>query len=398
MHDIEFATEISTSLLAQVRQLQTLLAERDESLKSVNLEKSRLELEAEGYAQRIQALDDSEQRYKDENWALETQTHELMAAVKEATEREKRLNSSLSSATSEKNAVERELEELRQANSKLLEEQTVAQKANDSEIHLLRRNLNAGDAEKAALQKKLEELTSQNQELAKGLAMRLRQHESHASREIIDDRDGDEPEQITPENSPPPSPNKFTPRHNHLESETLKSSLGHAHRMIQNLKSTIHREKTEKIELKRMLQEARDEVEQKRRETVAPNSSSKRPKSKQDSFRKPPRPDLLGAGRKERSMVELQDADWEDNGGQTSPTRSAMNRAGALSPDGPSDVYQTATEAEDGFETANERATATESEAFQTGVESMADDSSDDSADLTETENNVQTTPRDRVA
>ena len=402
MHDIEFATEISTSLLAQVRQLQALLAEREESLKTVNLEKSRLELEAEAYSQRIRALDDSEQRYKDENWALETQTHELMAAVRDAHEREKKLNSSLSASNSDKSAVERELEELRQANSKLLEEQTALQKANDSEMHLLRRNLNAGDLEKSALQKKLEELTSQNQELAKGLAMRIRHHESQGSRDIPDDDDGSDQEHLTPDNSPPPSPNKFTPRHGHLESETLKSSLGHAHRMIQNLKSTIHREKTEKIELKRMLQEARDEVEQKRRETAAPNSS-KRLKSKQDSFRKPLRPDLLGAGRKEKSFVELHDTDWEDNAGQISPTRAAMaavprDPTGARSPDEPSDAYHTATEAEDGFETANERATATESEAFQTGVESMADDSSDDSADLTETENNVQTTPRNRVA
>ena len=188
----------------------------------------------------------------------------------------------------------------------------------------------------------------------------------------------------------------------HLESETLKSSLGHAHRMIQNLKSTIHREKTEKIELKRMLQDARDEVEQRRRESTVPNGASKRQKTKTDSSRKPPRPDLLGAGRKEKSFVELQDTDWEDNAGQISPTQihtkdmSTRGRPRSVSPDGPSDVYQTATEAEDGFETANERATATESEAFQTGVESMADDSSD-SADLTETENNVQTTPRRRV-
>ncbi|KAJ5688967.1 Anucleate primary sterigmata protein A [Penicillium macrosclerotiorum] len=403
VHDIEFATEISTSLLAQVRQLQALLAEREESLKSVNLEKSRLELEAEGYAQRIRTLDDSEQRYKDENWALETQTHELMAAVKDATEREKRLNTSLSASNSEKTAVERELEELRQANSKLLEEQSIAQKANDAEVHLLRRNLTAGDAEKLALQKKLEELTGQNQELAKAVAMRIRQYEGQGTRDLPDDNDDDEQEQNTPDNSPPPSPNKFTPRHGHLESETLKSSLGHAHRMIQNLKSTIHREKTEKIELKRMLQEARDEVEQRRRETAAPNGSTKRLKTKDTSFRKPARPDLLGAGRKEKSFVELHDTDWEDNAGQISPSRSVMaiaaqGRPGARSPDEPSDVYQTATEAEDGFETANERATATESEAFQTGVESMADDSSDDSADLTETENNVQTTPRNRVS
>ncbi|KAJ5534145.1 hypothetical protein N7527_000399 [Penicillium freii] len=402
VHDIEFATEISTSLLAQVRQLQGLLAERDETLKFVNLEKSRLELEAEGYAQRIRALDDSEQRYKDENWALETQAHELMAAARDAAEREQRLNSTITLSNAEKSAIERELEEQKQANARLLEDHTLTQKANDAEIHLLRRNLTSGDAEKSALQKKLMEMTSQNQELAKAVAMRLRDHENQGPRDVSYDNEGDEPENITPESSPPPSPNKFTPRHGHLESETLKSSLGHAHRMIQNLKSTIHREKTEKIELKRMLQDARDEVEQRRRESTVPNGASKRQKTKTDSSRKPPRPDLLGAGRKEKSFVELQDTDWEDNAGQISPTQihtkdmSTRGRPRSISPDGPSDVYQTATEAEDGFETANERATATESEAFQTGVESMADDSSD-SADLTETENNVQTTPRRRV-
>ncbi|CAG8043887.1 unnamed protein product [Penicillium salamii] len=400
VHDIEFATEISTSLLAQVRQLQALLAEREETIKSVNLEKSRLELEAEGYGQRIRALDDSEQRYKDENWALETQAHELMASAREAAEREQRLNSSLTASTAEKNDVERELEELRQANSRLLEDQSITQKANDAEINLLRRNLNAGDSEKSALQKKLMEMTSQNQELAKAVAMRLRDHENQGSRAVSYENEDEEPEQITPESSPPPSPNKFTPRHGHLESETLKSSLGHAHRMIQNLKSTIHREKTEKIELKRMLQDARDEVETRRRDSAVPNGSSKRQKTKTDSSRKPPRPDLLGAGRKEKSFVELHDTDWEDNAGQISPTqvrapsRPTTARSGIESPDEPSDVYQTATEAEDGFETANERATATESEAFQTGVESMADDSSDSAADLTETEQNVQTTPR----
>ncbi|OQE40003.1 hypothetical protein PENCOP_c006G06876 [Penicillium coprophilum] len=402
VHDIEFATEISTSLLAQVRQLQALLAERDETLKFVNLEKSRLELEAEGYGQRIRALDDSEQRYKDENWALETQAHELMAAARDAAEREQRLNSTITLSNAEKNAVEREVEELRQANARLLEDQSLTQKANDAEIHLLRRNLTSGEAEKSALQKKLMEMTSQNQELAKAVAMRLREHENQSSRDVSYDDEGDEPEHITPESSPPQSPNKFTPRHGHLESETLKSSLGHAHRMIQNLKSTIHREKTEKIELKRMLQDARDEVEQRRRDSTVPNGASKRQKTKPDASRKPPRPDLLGAGRKEKSFVELHDTDWEDNAGQVSPTQthtktvSTRDRPRSESPDGPSDVYQTATEAEDGFETANERATATESEAFQTGVESMADDSSD-SAELTETEHHVQTTPRSQV-
>lgn len=401
VHDIEFATEISTSLLAQVRQLQALLTEREEALKSVNLEKSRLEVEAEGYGQRIRALDDSEQRYKDENWALETQTHELMAAVRDAAGREERLNSSLAVANTEKNSMEQELGDLRQTNSKLLEDQGITQKAHDSEINLLRRNLNAGDSQISALQKKVFEMNTRNEELAKVVAARLREHENQGTRAVSYKKEDGEPEETTPEPSPPPSPNKFTPRHGHLESETLKSSLGHAHRMIQNLKSTINREKSEKMELKRMLQEARDEVETRRRDSGVPNASSKRQKTKTDSSRKAPRPDLLGAGRKEKSFVELHDTDWEDNVGQASPTRHrvlsrpTIVRSGAHSPDEPSDVYQTANEADDGFETANELATVTESEAFQTGIESMADDSSD-SADLTETEQNVQTTPRSK--
>ncbi|KAJ0416515.1 hypothetical protein BJY00DRAFT_316764 [Aspergillus carlsbadensis] len=400
VHDIEFATEISTSLLAQVRQLQSLLAEREDALKTVNLEKSRLELEAEGYAQRIRALDESEERYKDENWALETRTHELIASVKDAADRESKLNSSLGAVTAEKTAMERELEDLKQTNAKLIEEHTAAQKANDAEIHLLRRNVTAGDAEKLALQRKLEEMNSQNQELAKAVAMRLRHHDCDSIREVARGRDSDDEDQATPENSPPPSPSKFTPRHNHLETETLRSSLGHAHRMIQNLRSTVHREKTEKIELKRMLQEARDEIEQRRRDSNAPGGTNKRQKTKADAARKPARPDLLGAGRK-KAEVEIHDSDWEDNAADISPTqrafRSSRIRHEDQSTDERSDAYQTATEAEDAFETANERETTTESEAFQTGVESMAGESTD-SDELTETEDRVHRTPRERVS
>ncbi|KAJ9211025.1 hypothetical protein DTO166G4_7417 [Paecilomyces variotii] len=389
IHDIEFATEISTSLLAQVRQLQALLAEREETLKSVNLEKSRLELEAEGFSQRIRALDESEQRYKDENWSLETQTHELMAAIKEAAERENRLNSSLSAMTEDKNAVQRELEELKQVNGKLAEEQAAAQKAHDAELHLLRRNLSAGDAEKLTLQAKVDELTSQNQELAKAVAMRLRQQETDTTHMFTPIHEPEMHDQSTPENSPPVSPNKPTPRHNHLESETLRSSLGHAHRMIQNLKSNIHREKTEKIELKRMLQDARDELETRRREAQAPQAAPKRSnRFKQEAFKKPPRPEMLGHG-KRRTEIEIDEPDWEDHVSEVSPTRSAASRKPNGSPvvsstTDPSSAYQTATENDDAFETAHERETTTESDAFQTGIESMDDGETTD--ELTETE------------
>ncbi|KNA99867.1 hypothetical protein FOXG_03629 [Fusarium oxysporum f. sp. lycopersici 4287] len=102
VHDIEFAAEISTSLIAQVRNLQGVLAERDEENKDLKAEKARLELEAEGFQQRFKSLDESENRYKEENWNLETKLQELAAQHKEALDREKKLTQSLNVIKTEK--------------------------------------------------------------------------------------------------------------------------------------------------------------------------------------------------------------------------------------------------------------------------------------------------------
>ncbi|EEH33897.2 anucleate primary sterigmata protein A [Paracoccidioides lutzii Pb01] len=391
VHDIEFATEISTSLLAQVRQLQGLLVDREETIKAINLEKSRLELEAEAFTQRLRALDESEQRYKDENWNLETQIQELLASAKEASVREARLTTNLNAATAENATAQRKLDELKQVNEKLIEDNTATQKTYDSELHILRRIVHVGDTERNILQQKVDELTNQNQELAKAVAAKIRQHEAEGVNDVAPRDNDDEMDEGTPEHSPPPSPNKATPRHGHLESETLKSSLYHAHRMIQNLKNNIHREKTEKMELKRMLQEARDEVEQRRVETHAPPSANKRQRVKQDVFRKPARPEMLGA-RRGFAEIEIGEPDWEEHTVEASPTRKLSGRFNTFlssvrsrsdSVDA-SDAYQTTNETEDAFETANERETATESEAFQTGAESLGGDTSEE--ELTETE------------
>ncbi|KAH0537430.1 hypothetical protein FGG08_005783 [Glutinoglossum americanum] len=395
VHDIEFATEISTSLLSQVRHLQALLAERDESIKAIDLDKSRLELEAEGFAQRIRALDESEQRYKDENWALETQTHDLIAQVKAAADREQKLTQSLSALSGDKNIVQRELDELKQASGKLNDDYAASQKHYELDLSGIRRNLTMCESERAALQRKIEDLNSQNEELARAVAGRFRQEDTG----LQEDLDAEVPdplaEHATPENSPPPSPTKATPRHSMLESETLKSSLHHAHRMIQNLKGNIHREKTEKLELKRMLQEARDELELRRSDSGlvgVPSSASKRRKanSERELFKKPAKPALLGAGRNSKSEVILDEAGWEDHSGEERPGHTvqpmpASVEGGSWMTTESSDAFETANdETSDAFETANEReGTLTESEAFQTVEESLGTESSDE---LTETE------------
>ncbi|KAH7311008.1 hypothetical protein BKA65DRAFT_162735 [Rhexocercosporidium sp. MPI-PUGE-AT-0058] len=386
VHDIEFATEISTSLLSQVRHLQALLAEKEESLKTVTLEKSRLEIEAEGFNQRLRSLDESEHRYKDENWNLETQIHEHLAAAKDSADREKRLNQNLSVLQAEKSAAQKELDEIKLSHAKLSEDHVAALKHHEVELGSVKRSMAMADNERGALQRKVEDLTGQNQELARAVAhQRGRLEDQQQSRGLSDEDFETAPDNATPEHSPPPSPTKGTPRHSMLESETLKSSLHHAHRMIQNLKGNIHREKTEKLELKRMLQDARDELDSRRTEFGSGNGKRSR-KVDSREFKKPLKPGQLGGLRNSRSEIFIEDANWEEDDGQRSPSQTAARAAvGAGTVDrsvnDSSDVFETANEQEttDAFETANERGTETED--FQTGVEDMSG-----SDELTETE------------
>jgi predicted nucleic acid-binding Zn-ribbon protein len=394
LNDVKLATALTDTLLNQMRDLQAAYAEREEALKLANLHNSELEVDLETLRQKMKALDDSEQRFKDENWSLETQVSDLLTAQKEASDREQRLTLTVNSSRSQHESVQREFEELKQTHSKLAEEHSVVRKQHDSELGALRRNATTSEAEVGSLRKKIDDLTSQNKELAKAFAARIREGERAASQEYAFAQASAEDDQVTPENSPPPSPSKATPRHGALESETIKSSLHHAQRMIQHLKNNIHREKTEKFELKKLLQEARDELDTMRKGGDSANKG-KRNSKQVEALKKQIRPDRLGAARNSKDEIFMADPEWEDNDMPDTPSKAPNTHHGDSSTSSKGPVIRmpgayadTATEASDAFETANEN--NTETEAFQTGVETLDGDS--DSDQLTETE---QVTPRD---
>jgi hypothetical protein len=396
MNDIALMTEISTSLLSQLKDLQSVLLEKDESLKAANLDRSQLEIEVEGLSQRLRTIDESESRLKDVNWGLETQVREFEGLAKAAAEKEHRLNLNLNLAKSEKSTLEREFEELKQLHAKLNDDHSSSKKHHDTELSGLRRSVVMAETERGALQRKVDELASQNQELARAVAYRMRSEEQGFADDTSPDDGGEEGDTMTPEHSPPPSPSKATPRHGQLESETLKHSLHHAHRMIQQLKNNIHREKTEKVELKRMLQDARDELES-NRTTNGPASAKKARKNDKDIFKKPARPDRLGALRNGSQEIMMDDEDWEEHEGlQNTPSKRSKQPdmvpgafpAGYTSAaeSSTNEGFETANDRDtsDAFETANEReGTQTETDAFMTGAETLDGDSA---SDLTETE------------
>ncbi|KAI0975935.1 hypothetical protein F4678DRAFT_457291 [Xylaria arbuscula] len=375
IHDIEFAAEISTSLIAQVRNLQGLLAEKDEELKETRSENSKWQYEVEAITQRLKSLDDSEHRYKDENWNLETQLHELMAKEREAADREKKLTQTLNMLQSEKNASQRELDEIKLSHAKLAEEHAAAVKHHDIELGTAKRSMVMAESERAAMQRKIEDLTGQNTELAKAMSVSIRAKKSERE-SIVGMSDEDfqtAHDNTTPEQSPPASPVKGTPRHSMLESETLKTSLAHAQRLIQSLRTNIHREKTDKMESKRLLQEARDEIEKLRSDPTASNRRARKTDSRE--FKKPPR--LLGGLRSARSEIFVDDPSWEDTPDVLPhPRSSPISRETTMLFDPVpehTDHFETANETSDAaFETANENATETDD--FHTGAEEFSSD------------------------
>ncbi|PNP49584.1 hypothetical protein THARTR1_09906 [Trichoderma harzianum] len=412
VHDIEFAAEISTSLIAQVRNLQALLGERDEQVKDLRNDVARLEGDSEAQQQRLKVLDESEHRFKEENWNLQTRLQEMNGQQREASDREKKLDNALHASNAAKSATQKELDEVKLTLSKLTEEHAASTKHHDIELGTAKRAIAMAEGERSAMQRKIDELSSQNLELAKAIAAQRAKAQERESSSGTSDEDLEASAiDITPEHSPPQSPVKgTTPRHSMLETETLKTSLQHAQRTIQSQRSQLHREKTEKLEFRRIIQDLRDDLEKARNElekgpALPPVRRGRRVEPKEVKVR-PPR--LLGSFRSSRQEVVLEepvapeDPEWEDTH-DVSPRSSGL-RAGGRSPDRrqqqlqrqlqrqrlssdvsdgeelvlesieTSDSFETA--AEEGNDSAFETAEpGTETEDFQTGHEDLSDES-----------------------
>ncbi|ANB12938.1 Num1p [Sugiyamaella lignohabitans] len=172
-----------------------------------------------------------------------------------------------------------------------------------------------------------------------------------------------------------------------LESETMKSSLGHAHKLVANLQRAFTKEKSEKLELRRQLADMQAEL-QKTRSNVVKNKRSKyfanaANNSNNGSANTSVRSagSLYGPGRVRTSIIDYEEPvaqdGWEDIGGD-SPKRGISSE---------SDAFHSALESESGFETAQEEA-QTEDDVYQTGQETMDEGSS---GEHTETEDSAVT-------
>ncbi|KAI8148374.1 hypothetical protein BJV82DRAFT_653507 [Fennellomyces sp. T-0311] len=267
--DIEFATEIGQGLLMEVRKMQALVQEKDDQLKALQAQKADLERAAESMAKQLRQKEENEEKLKEETWNLELAKQELTISVTELQQNLSKANAEQKRMQEHMNELTSEIEHMRDREEKLSSKLEAMKQKHEQDMANLRRHSAGLQRDKTDHIKQIEALSS---ELAIAKAQSKIAKRSHSdlkpaaaaepSEEKASSTSTPTKEGSTPGTTPPPSPKQTPSRNQQLEVETLKTSLAHAHRMVSNLRSNLHKEKTEKFELKKLLTESQETIEQ----------------------------------------------------------------------------------------------------------------------------------------
>ncbi|KAH9946869.1 hypothetical protein B0H21DRAFT_891679 [Amylocystis lapponica] len=283
--DVEFAFEIGSGLLTEVRRLQSLLAERDKAIQDMKEEKDDLEKTIESLRTALRSQEQSADKFKEENWNLEvtlqelrTQLSDSQASVQRLEGEHKRLTKVLTvareSVDQHKNDAERHQNSFLELKAKHETDVAQARKHAASlqrDKSDLQQTLDTMKAEAAKANRRFprfgspltpngahdtDMLTPNNQDEddvfgTTGGASTNNRKKYDNSGLFPGDSFGSE----FGDSSPEPSPSKpfLAPNHPSNEIEALQQRLAHAQRQINTLKGTLQREKELKIEYRRKL-------------------------------------------------------------------------------------------------------------------------------------------------
>ncbi|KAF8635381.1 hypothetical protein AX15_000386 [Amanita polypyramis BW_CC] len=284
--DVEFAFEIGSGLLTEVRRLQSLLGERDKAIQDIKEEKDDLEKTVESLKTALRQQEQSADKFKEENWNLEVTIQELrtqlsdFATTNTRLESEhKRINKLLASARDAADTHQNESERL----GKLYEELKLK---HENDMALARKNAAVHSREKNDLQQTIDTLKAdltratrrfggrspltpsgpepgdffitpahdvEHSDVFTGGASTRRRNKLDASGIFAVDDFG---ALLDRDDSPEQSPLKGAfPGSNQPgnEIETLQKRLAHAQRQINTLKGTLTKEKQMRLELRNKL-------------------------------------------------------------------------------------------------------------------------------------------------
>ncbi|KAF8905236.1 hypothetical protein CPB84DRAFT_1745558 [Gymnopilus junonius] len=282
--DVEFAFEIGSGLLTEVRRLQSLLGERDKAIQDMKEEKDDIEKSVEALRTALRQQEQSADKFKEENWNLEVNLQELRAqytdsqsSVQRLESEHKRLTKALSNARDSGDQHKNESERLQN----VIEEMKAK---HETDIAQARKHAAGLSRDKSDLQQAIDTLKA---EVARA-GRRIPRFGSpltpgHGETKdfltpaggLHDDADSDvfgtgrpsmnrrnldvsglfPPDDLGSDfgdNSPDPSPLRkpfLAANHPTNEIEALQQRLAHAQRQINTLKGSLNREKQLRMRL-----------------------------------------------------------------------------------------------------------------------------------------------------
>ncbi|KAL8279110.1 hypothetical protein RQP46_008568 [Phenoliferia psychrophenolica] len=278
-NDIELATEIGQSLLGEVRRLQSLLAEREETIRDNIQFREALEQELQNELAARRTVEENVDKFKEENWNLEFASQEAQAQLAAAT-------LAVQKGEQERQRIQRELGSTRDAldlakldSEKLAGELEQLKQRHETDMANMRKTAAGLQRERSDLQGHLDGLKTQLATNARG----IRRVESNKTGDVLladddgDDR-ADESDTDAGQNDdvfreagarrktgdgflPPPSPSDLfdddSPDNSPVQrpADTAGSSLSHLQRTISTLRASLAREKAAKMDLRRQLAE-----------------------------------------------------------------------------------------------------------------------------------------------
>ncbi|EAU89423.1 hypothetical protein CC1G_07649 [Coprinopsis cinerea okayama7 len=294
--DVEFAFEIGSGLLTEVRRLQSLLGERDKAIQDMKEEKDDLEKSIESLRTALRQQEQSADKYKEENWNLEVTLQDLRTNYSDIQTSQAKLESELKRLTKTLSATQTQSEQHKTDAERLQTQLDELKAKHETDIAQARRHAAGLARDKSDLQTviekmKVEQSKWQSMYGAGGVTRKYgspltpgygnkdeeegKNHE-YLTPAMTGDDDGDvfgttggasrrrpgagnsgldpaffsEYDQDQDDDGTPDSPmalrkrSKFlTPNHPANEIEALQQRLAHAQRQINTLKGSLKREK-----------------------------------------------------------------------------------------------------------------------------------------------------------
>lgn len=280
--DVEFAFEIGSGLLTEVRRLQSLLGERDKAIQDMKEEKDDLEKTVESLRTALRSQEQSSDKFKEENWNLEVNIQEVRTQLSDA-------QSTIVRLEGEQKRLTKVLNNTREAADQHKNESQRVQTAFDdmkakheTDVAQARKHAAGLQRDKSDLQSALDTLKAEVEKASRRRGPRfgspltpgVSQGKEYLTPAAEDDdvftsastnnrRKMDSSAVFQPDAfedlvdiSPDPSPSRPFHANNHPnnEIEALQQRLAHAQRQIGTLKGSLHREKEMRMEYRRKLE------------------------------------------------------------------------------------------------------------------------------------------------